>query len=39
MQSQQELVRDCLRGDPRAQRALYDNYANAHIISCVCRSD
>jgi RNA polymerase sigma factor (sigma-70 family) len=36
MQSQQELVRDCLRGDPRAQRALYDTYAEVMLGVC-CR--
>ena len=36
MYSQQDLVRDCLRGDPRAQRALYDTYAEVMLGVC-CR--
>lgn len=36
MHSQQDLVRDCLRGDPRAQRALYDTYADVMLGVC-CR--
>lgn len=36
MYSDQDLVRDCLRGDPRAQRALYDTYAEVMLGVC-CR--
>ena len=36
MHSHQDLVRDCLRGDPRAQRALYDTYS-AVMLGVCCR--
>jgi RNA polymerase sigma factor (sigma-70 family) len=34
MDSSKALVRDCLRGDPRAQRALYDTYAEVMLGVC-----